>query len=231
MALCERQKSIRVAGYAALVTLLCVLASCAPTRKVRDAPQPSGFLGDYSQLREGTEKEAQLVYINRQVDWYSYNALMLDSVTLWTSDRTAKLSDEDAQRLTDYFYTELYDHLSQRFQITKNPGPGVMRLRAAITQAKGAKVVANAVTTVIPQLKIISAVAGLAPDTRLFVGEGTVEIDLTDSLTGERLAAGVDQRAGTKAYRAGLKEWSHVKQAYQYWAKRILERLIELRKS
>ena len=137
-------------------------------------------------LRAGTEKEAQLVYINRNVDWYSYNALMIDSVTLWTSDRTTKLSDEDAQQLTDYFYTELYNHLSQRFQITKNPGPGVMRLRAAITQAKGAKVVANAVTTLIPQLKLVAATASLSPDTRLFVGEGTVEIDLTDSLTGMR---------------------------------------------
>lgn len=231
MALCDLHKYVRVTGAAALVALLCVLASCATTRRVQDVPEPSGFLGDYSQLREGKGKEAQLLYINRQVDWYSYNALMIDSVTLWTNDKATKLSDEDAQQLTDYFYAELYDKLSQRYQITKNPGPGVMRLRAAITEAKGAKAASHVVTTVIPQLKIVSSVVGLATDTRLFVGEGTVEVEITDSLTGRRLAAGVDQRAGTKAYRAGLKEWSHVKRAYEYWAKRILERLIEFRKS
>jgi hypothetical protein len=44
------------------------------------------------------------------------------------------------------------------------------------------------------------------------------------------LAAAVDERAGTKAYRAGLKEWSHVKRAFEYWAERTRERLAELRK-
>ena len=57
----------------------------------------------------------------------------------------------------------------------------------------------------------------------------TVEVEITDSVTGTRLAAAVDERAGTKAYRAGLKEWSHVKRAYEYWAERIRERLAELR--
>ena len=231
MASCDRQKYMRVAGFAALVALLCVLASCATSRKVRSAVEPSGFLGDYSQLREGKGKEAQLIYINPKIDWYAYNALMIDSVSLWRSEKTSKVSDEDAQQLTDYFYAELYDQLKQSYQITKNPGPGVMRLRAAITEAKGARVAGNVVTTVIPQLKILSELGGLATDTRLFVGEGAVEVEITDSITGVRLAAAVDERAGTKAYRAGLKEWSHVKRAFEYWAERIRERLLELRKS
>jgi hypothetical protein len=92
-------------------------------------------------------------------------------------------------------------------------------------------VAGNVVTTVIPQLKLLSSLGGLATDTRLFVGEGAVEVEITDSITGVRLAAAVDERAGTKAYRAGLKEWSHVKRAFEYWAERIRERLLELRKS
>jgi len=220
----------RIVCLTTLVGLLLGLASCATTRTVRSAAEPSGFLGDYSQLRPGTGKEAQLVYINPDANWAQYQAIILDSVTLWQDAETSKISAEDAQQLTDYFYAQLHEQLSQDYQIVEHPGPGVMRLRAAITEAKGAKVAGNAVTTVVPQLKLLTTAGGLATDTRGFVGEGTVEAEITDSVTGTRLAAAVDERAGTKAYRAGLKEWSHVKRAFEYWAKQTRERLAELRK-
>jgi len=220
----------RVVCVTSMVGLLLGLASCATTRTVRSAAESSGFLGDYSQLRPGQGKEAQLVYLKPDTNWAQYQAIILDSVTLWKNDETAKISDEDAQQLTDYFYAQLHEQLSQDYQIVENPGPGVMRLRAAITEAKGAKVAGNAVTTVVPQLKLLTTAGGLATDTRGFVGEATVEAEITDSVTGTRLAAGVDERAGTKAYRAGLKEWSHVKRAFEYWAERLRERLAELRK-
>lgn len=219
----------RVVCVTTLVGLLLVLASCATTRTVRSAAEPSGFLGDYSQLRPGEGKEAQLVYLNPDANWDQYKAIIIDSVTLWHNDETSKISDEDAQQLTDYFYAELHKQLSQDYQIVEHPGPGVMRLRAAITEAKGAKVAGNTVTTVVPQLKLLTTVGGAATDTRGFVGEGAVEAEITDSVTGTRLAAGVDERAGTKAYRAGLKEWSHIKRAFEYWAERLRERLAELR--
>lgn len=220
----------RVVCWTSMVSLLLVLASCATTRTVRSAVEPSGFLGDYSQLRPGEGKEAQLVYLKPDVNWTQYKALILDSVTLWQDAETSQISAEDAQQLTDYFYAQLHEQLSQDYQIVEHPGPGVMRLRAAITEAKGAKVAGNAVTTVVPQLKLLTTAGGLATDTRGFVGEGAVEAEITDSVTGTRLAAAVDERAGTKAYRAGLKEWSHVKRAFEYWAERLRERLAELRK-
>jgi hypothetical protein len=37
---------------------------------------------------------------------------MLESVTLWQYDETSKLSDDDAQQLTGYFYAQLHEPLS-----------------------------------------------------------------------------------------------------------------------
>ena len=37
---------------------------------------------------------------------------MLESVTLWQDDETSKLSDDDAQQLTGYFYAQLHEPLS-----------------------------------------------------------------------------------------------------------------------
>ena len=106
-----------------------------------------------------------------------------------------------------------------------------MRLRAALTEAKGARVAGNAVTKVVPQFRLLTSAGGLATDTAVFVGKAAVEGELTDAMTGRRLAAWVDERVGTKALRGGFKEWSDVKRASEYWAERLRERLAELRQT
>jgi hypothetical protein len=67
----------------------------------------------------------------------------------------------------------------------------------------------------------------MAVDKRLLVGAAAVELEITDSLSGRRLAAAVDERWGTKAMRGGILEWSDAKEAFDYWAKRLRKRLAE----
>jgi hypothetical protein len=219
---------LSVVGAGWLLVLTMALMSCATTRQTGEAGR-SGFLGDYSDLREGREGEAQLVYINPETDFRRYRSIMIESVTIWYASEASRLSAEDEQMLADHLYAALHQELSKSFQIVDQPGPAVMKLRAAITEAQGAKVVANAVTTIVPQLRLLATVGGLATGTAALVGEAAVEVDITDSQTGERLAAAVDERVGTKTIRGGLGKWSHVKEAYAFWATRLRERLIELR--
>ena len=203
---------------------------CRTTRPTRSV-EPSGFLGDYSQLEEGSWGEAQLVYINEGTDFSTYDSIWLESVEFWASEETAKVPKEDRQALTDKLYTVLRDEFSKDYKLALEPGPGVMRVRAAITDAKGSMVVLNTVTTAIPQTRAASTLLGLATDTALFVGRAGIEVELADSVTGERLAAAVDQRAGTKTLRGGLREWSHVHRSFEHWGERFHERLAELRET
>jgi hypothetical protein len=69
----------------------------------------------------------------------------------------------------------------------------------------------------------------MGADMAVVVGEAAIGVDLRDSETGERLIAAVDERWGTKALRAGFSEWGDVEHAYDFWAKRIRERLTDLR--
>jgi hypothetical protein len=89
--------------------------------------------------------------------------------------------------------------------------------------------VGNAVTSIVPQLRLLSTLGGAATDVQVFVGRASAEAEISDSLTGERLLAAVDQRSGTKAIRGGLKTWSDAKEVFEYWAERVRERLTELR--
>ena len=210
-----------------LVAGLALSIGCAPLRQRREAVEPSGFLRDYSQLQKNDQYPAYLVYINPRANWSRYNAIMIDSVSLWaTAD---KLSLEDRQMITGMMYNALYDTLGKNFAIVTAPGLNVLRLRAAITEAQGSKVALNVVSSVIPQLRLLTTVGGMAADTSVLVGEASAEAEILDSVTGIRLAAGVDRQTGTKAIIRGNKfsKWGDVQEACNLWADHVDKFLVK----
>jgi hypothetical protein len=90
------------------------------------------------------------------VNWRSYNAMMFESVTLWPGQNgeLASLSPEDQQMLADSLYKAVHDAVSKEVTMVKSPGPGVMRARVALTEAKPTNVALNAVATVVPQTRV-----------------------------------------------------------------------------
>jgi len=211
---------------AALLTL--IVSACATTTQTRSV-EKSGFLGDYSMLEKGGGGDALLLYIDENVDWSSYDDVYIDSVTIWTSEATNDIDEEDAQILSDHFYNALRDQLSRISAVTLKPGPNTLRVRAAITGGEDAAVVANVITTTIPQLRLLSSLAGVAMKTSVFVGDATVEVEITDYLTNRRLAAGVDRRIGTKTFRGMFSDWADMEAALDYWAERIARRVATLK--
>jgi hypothetical protein len=212
--------------------LVLVIAACAASRQPRGEVAQSGFLRDYSQLEPGKDGQAKLVYINPRASWSRYTALQLESVTLWPGEngKLASLSREDQQMLADRLYQAVHDAVSKEIRVVTAPGPGVMTLRVALTEATSTNVVLNTVATVVPQVRAATTLLGLAADTSLTVGSATIEGDVGDSLTQERLAAFVDERIGQRSLQ-GLGTWSQVQAAFDHWGKQLADRLAELRRS
>lgn len=224
----SQTRSVAVAILAPICLAL-VLGGCAATRRTRSAA-PQGFLGDYSQLKKGEKgDDPQLMYISPTANFRKYNAIMIDSVTIWHQSEAAKISAKDQQMLTDLLYAAVRKELSKDYEIVQRPGPGVMRLRGAITEAKGANVAGNTVTTVVPQLKILATAGGVATDTQVFVGKAGVEAEMVDSLTNQRLMAAVAERAGAKTFQSLGGKWKDVQLSFEFWAERLRKRLEELR--
>jgi hypothetical protein len=209
-------------ALAVLIAAPVLMSGCTATRGRRGTPEESGFLGNYSQLQEVEGYPAARIYIRPGVQWSRYNAIQLDSVGLYAS-ASANLSPEDQQMLSDTLYKSLYEDLSKYFTVVNQAGPNTLRLRVALTQVSGAKPVLRTVTTVVPQLRLLGSVVGLAGDTAATVGSATVEMEVLDSVTNQRLAAGVDDRAGTKVLFAkrAYTTWGDVQAACSYWAGRI----------
>lgn len=214
----------------AMTTVLAVLTAaalgCAGARARRQPPEPSGFLGDYSRLEKVAGYDFAQMYLTPGVDWSNYHAIHLDSVTLWASDRTrANLTDADQQMLTDVVYKGLYDALSARFLMAEEPGPQTIQVRAALTQAKGANVPFNTITTVVPQLRVLTTLGGLATDTAALVGSASIEIEGRDEITDRLLVAAVDSRAGQKSLTTMLSKWADVEAAASFWGRQVADLL------
>ena len=192
-----------------------------PTRARRGEAAHAGFLKDYSRLQAQEGYEAQEGYVNPSASWPKYNAIYIESVSMWVNPGEAsKLSPDDQQRITDILYKAMHDKLGEKFRLVDRPGPGVIKLRMAFTQAKGANVPLNALTTVVPQLRAVSTIVALPADTALLVGSASVEGEAMDSITNDRLAAVVDSRAGTKGLLRAFSKWADVEAICNLWAER-----------
>jgi len=208
-----------------------MVAACA-TYQARDTT-PAGFLGDYSMLKEGVTGRALLLYIDPQVDFTAYTAVMMDPVKLYASGKheMEKLTPEDRQKILNYADAALRGQLAEDYTLVDEAGPGVMRLRVAITEAEDANVTMDTVSTVIPIGLALSGLTAVAMGEWSFTGSAGVEAEMLDSVSGQRLFAAVDRRTGAKVTGKGDKfdDWRTVKNAIDYWASKLRERLAEER--
>ena len=210
-----------------LLALAFAVASCAASRGRRGEVPESGFLRDYSQLESSKDWPAREVYFNPNAQWSRYDSIHIDSVTLWSDEATDKLNAEDRQMLTDTLYKALHEKLSEFFEIVDTPGPNTIRIRAALTQAKGSKPVLRTLTSIHPGTLLLGAAVGLSLDTANSVGTATAEFEVLDAATNERMAAMVDQRAGTKVFfliapKRTFTKWGDVTAVDEYWAERAV---------
>lgn len=210
------------------------VAGCAPTHQARSVT-PAGFLGDYSQLKPGKEGEALLVYRDQSAPWRKYDKMLIEPITMWANAaKSGILMDvpaDEQQVLIDYLDASLRHALGRDYQLVDRPGPTVLRLRVAITEAEGSTVPLDLASTVIPQLRSLSLLKRIATGTDMFVGKAGIEGELQDSLSDKRLAAAVDRRVGQKSVQGAGRSWADVETSFDEWAEQLRARLAQLRAS
>jgi hypothetical protein len=217
--------------FAAVLVLACMLAACA-TQQSRKTTTTT-FLGDYSMLKEGGDGRALLYYINPEADFKAYKAIMMDPVRLYASGKHEmdKLTPEDRQRILNYADAALRKQLGVDYKLVSTPGPGVMRVRVAITEAEDSNVTLDTISTIVPIGLALNSLAALATGEWGFTGSAGLEVELLDSVSGRRLAAAVDRRTGGKISGQGDKfdDWRTIQSALDFWANQMRERLAEER--
>jgi hypothetical protein len=184
----------------------------------------TGFLQDYSGFGPGPEEGADKVYVKAGQDFTPYDKVMLDHVVFFFSDdaKYKGIHPDELQELSLAFHEAIVAELSGGYPIVEKPGPGVLRIRLAITDVVPSNPALNTMSTIIPIGLAISSIKKAATGVHANVGQASVEAELVDSITGERLAAAIDRRVGSKTQIVeGMDKWGHAKEAFAFWAGRL----------
>ncbi len=238
----ERGNMKRTIGLLSVLVAGLLMAGCSQTAAPQPniiqratgetpaAPAPSGFLGnDYSLLTaptEGSDQKAMLRYVNPSAGWGSYNKIMIAPVTFWAAD-DSKVSAADQQAVCDYAYNVFVKELGKNFAIVDQPGPGVLKLSVALTDATSAVPVLRSVSVIVPQARALSLIKMAATGTYAFVGSAQGALKLNDSVSGQLLAAAVDKRVGgTSVTNVVVFQWGDAEHAIDYWADLTDQRLV-----
>lgn len=180
----------------------------------------TGFLSDYSRLE--AESDSSLRYLDKPV-LVRYSSFIVHQVEVHfragakaiEKKSKGKLTQQDMADLTNYFHSAIVKAITDAgYRVVYQPGPGVARIRTAITDMEET----NVLLAAIPQTRLITG-AG--------VGGASMEAEVVDSLSGRQLAAVVELKAGSRIPFTGLSQWGGAKAAIDEWAKRLRKRLEE----
>jgi len=179
----------------------------------------SGFLRDYSQLKPDPAAEGALTWLAPGEKLKQHKKFIIDPVIVhFASDAKGTAIDPaELKELADYFHSGVVKALSEtgRYQVVSAPGPGVARVRIAITD----------ISRTVP-------VANIHPGTKLSgigLGGAAMEAELVDSVSGDRLGAVMDSQSGGRlGVTAGLQTYGHAKEVMDGWATRFVNRLDEI---
>jgi Protein of unknown function (DUF3313) len=102
------------------------------------------------------------------------------------------------------------------------PGPGVMKLQVAITDAEAATPGLRTISLVVPQARVLSTVGSLATGKQVFAGSLQAQAKRTAAAPGQLLAAAVARGAGGGSIKAAAPwEWGDVQNAMDLFARRM----------
>jgi hypothetical protein len=220
-----------MAGRFILTLVVVAMAACATTQQAKDVGT-SGFLGDYSILQKGAgDNEALRRYVNPIADWKNYTKVMIDPVQLWMgqSSPLRNIPREERIRLASLLFGKLRDGLLADYRVVREPGPQVMRISVALTEAAASNTVLDTISSILPTGYVVSGTKSLATGTGTYVGAASVEAKITDAELGTLLAAAVDRRGGAKSLSGVTSEWDDVEESFQFWASTLRYRLCQWR--
>jgi hypothetical protein len=187
-------------------------------------------------MHKGEEGEALLLYRNPNVASIppgTYKKIWLDRSEIWAEATGDPARQAQSQNVANLLYALTYQSLAKDYEMVEQPGPGTLHVQAAITRADPAYVVLRAVSTIpapMNALAVASALKNLGTGKPLFVGDASLEVKLSDSMTGEVWGASADRRVGKKRLDAdSFDSWDDVHKALIYWSEKIRWRLCKER--
>ena len=152
----------------------------------------------------------------------NYDKVLVEPIVVWLDPGSEyqAISPDELKELTDYFHASIVRALGDAYPVVEQPGPGVLRLRIALTGITAQKpdpgIWSNTPETYV-QAKLRQSFS-----TRYSIFEASVEVEALDSMTSERVGAYLDRRVGQpERLEPGDAAWQQILAVLDYWADRF----------
>lgn len=183
----------------------------------------SGFLGDYSRLAASDASGALHSYRNPNASAAAYPKLFVESVTIWKAagSTAGDIPRSDLRRIAGIFRQQLAAGLAESFELVDEPGQGVLRLRAAVSEKGPSNVAMDIASSA--NSKALTALSGIpmSPETRDFVASAAAEVELSDSQTGAVILSVADTTAIGAGLLTAADPWPALEGGYVAWTARL----------
>ncbi len=220
-----------------LPTVLLLFLGASSLTWADEKPAFSGFLKDYQGFKEDKHNDGALLYMKPGIDLSylkNYDKLMIDPILVYYSPKSefTGIYPDELKAMTDYFRKALIDALEPEYPVVSKPGPGVLRLRIAITGIERKK--PGLSKNPLAYLPVTLVFKGAQKATQAAKGEtvsvirASLEAEVLDGVSDERLFAVVDSELSDKVTaEEGDKSWEHVTSVLDHWAERLRKRMDE----
>lgn len=182
----------------------------------------TGFLSTYDGLKPADDSMMEWLFLNENAKFSSYDKIILDYVVFFVKEDAEYkgLQIDEMQQLAEAFHKSVIEALSDKYQFVSKPGPGVMRVRLALTNVEPIKPGRSFLTSVVPVGMAINLVKVGVTGESIGVGRTSMEGEIFDSMSGMRLCAAIDREVGGKytGYKGDTK-WAHAEGTFEAWGK------------
>ena len=203
-----------------LVSLLVASSTLAMAAREIKTKDFSGWMNDYDSLVFSEERNA-FIFFN-EAKRGTYTKVILDEVAIYSENGEA--TGEIAQQSTRYLSEGLADLLASKSLAAAEPGPGILRLRLAITAVEKSKEDLKAYNFV-PVAAVFRGAQAATGNVATYI-DAMFEAEMVDSVSGDRVAAIVAKGIEESEKRSGDKlTFDDVKPTLDKWLAQYSETL------
>ena len=210
-----------------------------------------GFLTDYARLRPMPDGSGVLCWRNTDVNWKRYNKVLFERIQVYLKPGSSQPVDPtDLKMLIDYFHSDLVKAFKREATIVDKSGPGVLRVRIALTELVPTNTGASLAGTAVPYGFVAEigsgAATGRPAGSTPYLGQTGMEVQIRDGGSGQILAECADSEIGLKyaadvnagtlnaaenwmnGYMDSFTQWDYAKTAFDKWSAEFAKRFAAL---
>lgn len=212
-----------------------------------------GFLSDPNRLKATAATGGFLCWRQAGVDWKRYDKVMIERIQVYITPvgDQSPVDPSDLKTMIDYFHSALVKDLTPVAKIVDTAGPGVLRVRFALTSLVPTNTTASLAGTAVPYGFVAEmgsgAATGRPAGSTPYLGKTGLQAQFRDGATGTVLGECADNEIGLEyaadlnkgtaaaaetwmnGYASSFTSWSYAQDAFNKWSATFARRFAELR--